>query len=156
MLRRLVPLALLAGMVSLAAVACGGGGDDATPTPQRPSPPPPSRAPAPTSTPAPTTTETPVQPDGVAQSVDLEDPGGSGDYQFNPSELVYKVGDTVTFSLSAETEFHTFTIDELGIDVSMDSGTTDTLTYTFDKPGTFPLICIPHELLGMVGTITVQ
>lgn len=62
----------------------------------------------------------------------------------------------MTFDLSAETDFHTFTIDDLGIDVEVDGGTTQTLTFTFDKTATFDLICIPHQALEMVGTITVQ
>ena len=96
--------------------------------------------------------------DGISVSVDLEDPGDGGTYRFDPSEFTFKVGDTVTFTLSAETEFHTFTVtdDELCIDIPMESGTTDTFTFTFDKPGTFDLICIPHEGNGMVGTITVE
>lgn len=56
----------------------------------------------------------------------------------------------------AETEFHTFTVDDLGIDMELDSGETKTLTYTFDKAGVYKLICIPHEALGMVGEIVVQ
>jgi plastocyanin len=28
-------------------------------------------------------------------------------------------------------------------------------TYTFDTPGTYKYFCIPHEVLGMVATITV-
>ena len=42
------------------------------------------------------------------------------------------------------------------IDVVVDSGATETVTFTFDQAGTFQLICIPHERLGMVGTITVR
>ena len=92
--------------------------------------------------------------DGIV-CVTLDDPGGGGTYAFDPSDFVFRVGDTVTFDLSAETDFHTFTIDDLGIDVEVDGGTTQTLTFTFDKTGTFDLICIPHQAL-MVGTITVQ
>ncbi len=62
----------------------------------------------------------------------------------------------MTFALIAETEFHTFTVDDLGIDMELDSGETKTLTYTFDKAGVYKLICIPNEALGMVGEIVVQ
>ena len=79
----------------------------------------------------------------------------SGSYAFDPSELVFSVGDTVTFSLTSEAEFHTFTVDELGIDEAVIAHEEATLTFTFQKTGTFELICIPHETLGMVGTITV-
>ena len=29
-------------------------------------------------------------------------------------------------------------------------------SFTFDKPGEYELVCIPHESLGMTGTITVE
>jgi plastocyanin len=47
-------------------------------------------------------------------------------------------------------------VDDLGIDESVDSGATVELSFTFDTAGTFELICVPHQALGMVGTITVQ
>ena len=156
MLRRLFSLAMLAGLAFLAMAACAA---DAQPTPtpfRRSSPPPPPRAPVPTASAASPTPATP-EPPGIPVSVNLKDPGGSGGtYQFDPSELTFSVADRITFTFTAETEFHTFTVDDLGIDVPMDSGTTDTLTFIFDKPGTYDLICIPHESQGMVGTITVQ
>ena len=80
----------------------------------------------------------------------------SGSYAFDPSELEFSVGDTVSFKLTSEAEFHTFTVDELGIDASVIVHEEATLTFTFQETGTFELICIPHELLGMVGTITVR
>ena len=73
-----------------------------------------------------------------------------------PRSLRFEVGQEVTFSLSGETEFHTFTVDELDIDVSMDVGETVEYTYTFDEAGTFRLYCIPHEALGMTGEIVVE
>ena len=84
------------------------------------------------------------------------DQGGSGEYRFDPAQLRFEVGQEVTFSLKGETEFHTFTVDELGIDVSMDVGETVEYTYTFDQAGTFRLYCIPHEALGMTGEIVVE
>jgi len=47
-------------------------------------------------------------------------------------------------------------VDSLGIDVEVDAGTTEEITFTFSEAGTFDLICIPHESLGMVGKIIVQ
>lgn len=88
--------------------------------------------------------------------VNLEDLGGSGSYMFDPSQFTFDVGDRVTFTLWGETEFHTFTVGDLDIDVDVDEGTTETFSFTFDQPGTFQLICIPHEALGMTGTITVK
>ena len=155
MLRTPILIGLLAGVVSLVAVACGGDGEP-SPTPQRPSPSPPPPAPTTTVATVVPTTETPCPADGTAIGVNLEDLGGSGDYRFAPSNLTFKTGEAGCFTLTAETEFHTFTVDDLGIDVSIDGGATETLVFTFDQPGTYQLICIPHEALGMVGTITVQ
>ena len=85
-----------------------------------------------------------------------QDLGGSGVYAFSPKDLAFSVGDCVQFTITAETELHTFTVDDLGIDRSLDVGETITFTFTFDQPGVFKLVCIPHEANGMVGTITVQ
>ncbi len=92
---------------------------------------------------------------GVVRVIN-RDQGGSGEYRFDPSQLRFEVGQEVTFSLSGETEFHTFTVEALGIDVSMDVGETVEYTYTFDTAGTFKLTCIPHEALGMTGEIVVE
>lgn len=155
MFKRFVPLVMLMGLIFLIAAACSGGSEP-TATPARSSPP--TIPPVPAAT---TATATPPPADsggqsGTAFTVNLQDPGKSGDYMFSPSELSFSVGETVSFTLASETEFHTFTVDELGIDVSIDPGATQTLSFTFDTPGTYQLICIPHERLGMVGTITVR
>lgn len=92
---------------------------------------------------------------GVVRVIN-RDQGGSGEYRFDPAQLRFEVGQEVTFSLSGETEFHTFTVDELDIDVSMDVGETVEYTFTFDTAGTFRLYCIPHEALGMTGEIVVE
>ena len=85
-----------------------------------------------------------------------KDQGGSGEYGFYPSEFSFKIGEIVTFELTAETEFHTFTIDELDIDESVESRQTKTFTVTFTEAGEFQLYCIPHEAFGMVGKIIVD
>ena len=71
-------------------------------------------------------------------------------------DLSFNAGETVNFSFESESQLPTFTVDDLDIDVSVDGGETVGFSFTFDKPGTYDLICIPHEALGMVGTITVQ
>ena len=96
------------------------------------------------------------QPDGKPVAVNLEDPGGSGKYLFAPSPLSFKVGETVNFTLTAESELHTFTVDELDINCSVDAGETVTFSFTFDKARTYRLFCIPHESEGMETKITVQ
>ena len=40
--------------------------------------------------------------------------------------------------------------------MEVDAGETEEITFTFSEAGTYELICIPHESLGMVGKIIVQ
>ena len=159
MFKRFVPIVMLVGLVFLVAAACSSD-PEPTATPARSSPP--TIPPVPTAATAteqagPTVGPT-VVPNGTLVDISLQDIGGSGEYKFNPSEFTFSVGETVTFTLSSETEFHTFTVtdDTVDIDVDVDSGATETVSFTFNQAGTFQLICIPHERLGMVGTITVR
>ena len=93
---------------------------------------------------------------GTPFDVNLEDIGGSGEYKYDPSELSFSVGETVTFSLTSETEFHTFEVDDLDIYVEVEAGDTVTYTFTFDDAGTYELVCTPHSAQGMIGTIVVN
>ena len=167
-MRTLFYLAVLAACLSLAA-ACGGDDEKAPTISPTPVPTVPLETTAPPVAPvqpiaAPVVpTEAPVEPaaapsNGVLKVTSINrDPGGTGKgkYLFDPGDFTFNVGDVVEFTLEAETEFHTFTVDDLDIDVAMDPGSSQTMTYTFDKPGEFKLICIPHEFQGMVGSITV-
>ena len=138
---------LLAATLALAfgAIACGGG-DDPEPTPR-------PRTTEAHPTAAPSGTVPSKDPNVV--KVENQDPGGTGEYKFVPKDFTFEVGDTITFEMSGETEFHTFTVDELGIDEVVDGGEEVTFEVTFDRPGEFELICITHQAFGMTGTITV-
>ncbi len=94
--------------------------------------------------------------DGAAFAVNMEDPNGSGAYKFNPSPLTFKVGDKVNFTVTSETEYHTFTVQELDLNVAVNAKETEECGFTFERAGTFELVCIPHGTLGMKSTITVQ
>ncbi len=155
MSKRFLALMTMVALVSIALVACGGGAEPAPAAPQRPSPPvvPPANPPAVAPS---NTTSGGTSGGGTPVTVSLQDPGGSGSYKFDSSEFTFSAGETVSFTFNSEAEFHTFTVDDLGIDVSVDAGSSETLTFTFDKPGKYELICVPHVALGMVGTITVQ
>ena len=65
--------------------------------------------------------------------IENHDPGKSGDYVFEPKEMEFKAGDAVCLVLSAETEAHTFTVDELGIDVDLNPGEVVRHRYVFDE-----------------------
>ena len=72
------------------------------------------------------------------------------------ADLTFDAGETVDFTFVGESQFHTFTVEELGIDVDVGGGETVSFDFNFDEPGTYELICAPHQALGMVGTITVR
>lgn len=148
---------LLMGTVFMVLSACGGSNEDSTPAvAERASPPIPPAAPA-ASIEVPSS-GSPLAPvaGGTAISVGLNDAGGPGPFEFAPNNFTFKRGETVNFSFAGESQFHTFTVGDLGIDVAVDGGASVDFTFTFDTPGTYKVICIPHEALGMVGTITVE
>ncbi len=136
---RALGFAILLLTLAAGLAACGSNGDaqEATPTP------------------APQPTADPSLPAGAIPVVN-RDMGGSGEYRFAPSRLEFEAGEEVTLALISETEFHTFTVDELDISVEMNAGETVIFTFTFDEPGEYELICIPHQALGMVGEIVVR
>ncbi len=94
--------------------------------------------------------------EGTPVAVRLRDPGGSGVYAYDPGQLSFSVGEAVIFTLVAESEFHTFTISDLGLDAQVEAGEALSFGFQFSEPGVYSLICIPHEALGMVGTVVVQ
>ncbi len=132
--------AILAALGVLMLVACA----DEEPAPE----------PSPTIAPTATLTPTPTPPSAVV--VALNDSGGRGPFAFEPAEFTFDTGELVSLTLISESQFHTFTVDELGVDVSVKGGETVRVSFTFEEPGTYELICIPHQALGMKGTVTVQ
>ena len=84
----------------------------------------------------------------------MQDEGGN--YVYSPAEITVSAGETLELVLTSQNEFHSFTVDDLDIDMEVEAGETEELVFTFDKPGTYDFICIPHETLGMVGQIIVQ
>ena len=136
-----------AGLAVLFALSCGG---------DAPAPAPTATVQPATAQPAPPPSQPSAPPAGDVVRVENQDIGGSGEYKFVPDEFNFELGETVTFKMSAETEFHTFTVDELDIDEEMDAGETITFTYTFNRAGRFEITCIPHQAFGMTGMIVVE
>ena len=156
------------GLTLLVLAACGGGEEESSAS-LRLSPPPPDTAPASVvqtvvtipllevdQSLLPTVPPPPCPGDATKVTVLNRDEGGSDEYAFDPNGFTFSVGECVEFTVTAETEFHTFTVDELGINLEINGGETGTFDFTFSQAGTFKLFCTPHESLGMVGTITVQ
>ncbi|MCZ6790005.1 MAG: plastocyanin/azurin family copper-binding protein [Chloroflexi bacterium] len=138
----LSPLGLILSVAMLAA-ACGGGDDD---------------EPTPRPTIAPTETAAPTQPSGngtpageVVTVVQTENP-----YVFQPDAYNFELGTTYTLAFEAPGEFHTFTVDELGINIFVNANESVRQDITPSTAGSFKLYCVPHESLGMVGTVTVS
>ena len=147
-------------VVSLVLAACGGS-EEATPTAAPASPPPPAAAPAQTPTEEPIASSpadtTPSNDEGTQVTIINGDPGGDTKaYAFVPAELTFAVGETVTFTLKAESEIHNFSIDAREVDEDVDGGEEVDVTVTFDEAGTHRFYCLFHEANGMEGTITVQ
>ncbi|MCZ6615481.1 MAG: DUF4382 domain-containing protein [Chloroflexi bacterium] len=77
-------------------------------------------------------------------------------YVFDPDTYEFELGKTYTLVFEPTGEFHTFNVDELGIEIFVNAGEEVKQEITPSVPGTFKLYCIPHESLGMVGTVTVS
>ena len=76
-------------------------------------------------------------------------------YIFDPETIDWTLNTTYTLQFSDVNEFHTFNVDELGIEVYVNAGETVTQDVTPDIAGSFKLYCVPHESLGMIGTVNV-
>jgi plastocyanin len=147
--------------------------DDPTATPEEE--PEPTEAPEATETPEPTVapeaTETPESTDENGEDegptehvVEIQDP-----HDFVPDDLEIAVGDTVTFVNTGRIN-HTSTLDpEIARDPAnaqlpegaetWDSGDLepgDEFSITLEVPGEYVYFCRPHEVLGQIGTITVN
>jgi plastocyanin len=84
-------------------------------------------------------------------------------YEFDPNRIEVQAGRPVEFIVSSEQQYHTFTVKEsveateniIDIEVFPDNEPVS-IQHTFDEPGEYYLYCIPHEGLGMTGTIVVE
>lgn len=136
MRHRFIVLALgLLLLVSLVAAACGGGGE---------------KAPAP----KPAAPAAPAAPAPGAITIDLKTT--SNPYRWGPDKLELQAGKDYAIKIAVDKEFHTFTVKDLKIEANLDPDKTVTVALKVDKAGTYQLICVPHESLGMVATITVK
>lgn len=169
MLTRLLSIALLTGLVSLAAAACGGGDDEEAA-------PPPGAAAAPAADPAAAEATIPAvggitKRKGNEVWITLNIVGGGGStgirsstygaapYAYEPKELTINVGDTVHFTLiptADPTQQHAFSLRTLDVIQNVKYGKTAYLTHTFDQPGDFRWVCPLHIGDNESGFIHVQ
>ncbi len=78
------------------------------------------------------------------------------DLKFFPETFEVNKGDTVRVTFTSADVFHTFSIDELDVDIKAQAGETVTEEFVASESGEFELYCRPHRGVGMIGTFTVN
>ena len=79
------------------------------------------------------------------------------DYNFfAPANITVEPGTTVTWVQSGDNPHTTTSYDGLWDSGMIEGGSGGSFSFTFDEAGTYDYYCIPHEQLGMVGTVTVS
>ena len=74
---------------------------------------------------------------------------------FSPANITVEPGTTVTWVQSGNNPHTTTSYDGLWDSGMIEGGSGGTFSFTFEEPGTYDYFCIPHEDLGMVGSVTV-
>jgi plastocyanin len=74
---------------------------------------------------------------------------------FDQANITVEPGTTVTWVQSGNNPHTTTSYDGLWDSGLIEGGSGGTFSYTFEEPGTYDYFCIPHEDLGMVGSVTV-
>ena len=74
---------------------------------------------------------------------------------FAPANITVEPGTTVTWVQSGDNPHTTTSYDGLWDSGMIEGGSGGTFSFTFEEPGTYEYFCIPHEDLGMVGSVTV-
>ena len=77
------------------------------------------------------------------------------DNVFAPANITVEPGTTVTWVQSGDNPHTTTSYDGLWDSGMIEGGSEGTFSFTFEEPGTYDYYCIPHEDLGMVGSVTV-
>lgn len=74
---------------------------------------------------------------------------------FAPANITVEPGTTVTWVQNGDNAHTTTSYDGLWDSGIIEGGSGGSFSFTFEEPGTYDYYCIPHEELGMVGTVTV-
>jgi uncharacterized cupredoxin-like copper-binding protein len=102
-----------------------------------------------------TPTETTLPPTGEFREVQVT----LDEYSFTPENIEIGLGQEVQLTVTNKGALaHTFTAPDLGINLEVPGGKTESTIFTADKAGAFELICTSagHEQLGMTGQIFVS
>jgi nitrosocyanin len=121
--------------------------------------------------------ETTTQPSTVMQPSGAMSPAATGEgammkagevkeftvegknFSFSPSTLTVNKGDTVKITFKNSGGMHDFVLDEFNVKTKpIESGASETVSFTADKAGTFNYYCSVgnHRAMGMQGTLTVK
>jgi plastocyanin len=94
-----------------------------------------------------------IQPSETVKTIEVD----LNDNKFNPSVITIPNGMTTTLILKNKgVKEHTFTVEQLGIDVEIQPGQEKTITVQPKQAGTYELICRYHFREGMIGKVIVQ
>jgi plastocyanin len=74
---------------------------------------------------------------------------------FDQANMTVEPGTTVTWVQSGKNPHTTTSYDGLWDPGMIESGSNVTFSFTFEKPGIYDYYCMPHESLGIVGSVTV-
>jgi len=78
---------------------------------------------------------------------------------FEPDRITVQAGTTVTWD-NTSLSTHTVTAEGGAFDSGSDPAkwlqSGQTFSFTFTTPGTYSYYCLPHQQIGMVGTVVVQ
>ena len=75
---------------------------------------------------------------------------------FDQANITVEPGTTVTWVQSGNNPHTTTSYDGLWDSGMIEGGSGGTFSYTFEEPGRYDYYCIPHESMGMVGSVTVS
>src|SRR5215208_559421 len=75
---------------------------------------------------------------------------------FEPANITVEPGTTVTWVQSGNNPHTTTSYDGLWDSGMIEGGSGGTFSFTFEEPGTYDYYCIPHESMGMIGSVTVS
>jgi plastocyanin len=75
---------------------------------------------------------------------------------FDQANITVEPGTTVTWVQSGNNPHTTTSYDDLWDSGMIEGGSGGTFSYTFEEPGRYDYFCIPHESMGMVGSVTVS
>ena len=91
------------------------------------------------------------QPTAAAADIALS----TEDMEFVPATITARSGETTVFVTNQDNVLHTLTIDELGVDLQIPAKSEAKVTFNAE-PGTYEIVCVPHEGMGMTGTLEVE